>query len=291
MCRVSITPRIVLPLSEVRSVSLPLLLAVALSAVYACTSQPKPTAQAATNDTPSLTDEQIFVGDTIEKNYDPNVIMKRAESFFEKEEYAEAALEYQHFLDLHRVHVLAPYAQFRLGESHYMMIKTIDRDPTPVTQALAAYQRLLMDFPGSRWESEARERIRACKTLLAQNAMFIGKFYYRREAYLAAARRFEAIVKEYPDLEEIVQEALYYLALSYHQLALEDWARESLVALSERFPNSKYQQESRKLLAKLNQPPSRPSPLASHGDTPTVSVPGRLPAPVSAATVPIPALH
>ena len=39
------------------------------------------------------TDEQIFVGDTIEKNYDPNVIMKRGEAFFDKEEYAEALVE------------------------------------------------------------------------------------------------------------------------------------------------------------------------------------------------------
>ena len=43
------------------------------------------------------TDAQIFVGDTIEMNYDPNVILKRAESFHEKEGYAEAIVEYQHF--------------------------------------------------------------------------------------------------------------------------------------------------------------------------------------------------
>ena len=39
------------------------------------------------------------MGDSIKKNYDPNVIMKRGEAFFEKEEYAEAIVEYSHFLD------------------------------------------------------------------------------------------------------------------------------------------------------------------------------------------------
>jgi outer membrane protein assembly factor BamD len=276
-------------------VCLALLAAVAVSAAGGCASSPKPTADGKTGDALSATDEQIFVGDTIEKNYDPNVIIKRAESFFEKEEYAEAAVEYQHFLDLHKVHVLAPYAQFRLGESHFMMIKTIDRDSSPVTNALAAYNKLLTDFPGSQWEAEARERIRACRTFMAQNAMFIGKFYYRREAYLAAAYRFEAIVKEHPDLDEIVQEALYYLALSYHRLALGDWARDSLTVLSERYPNNKYQSESRKLLAELNRHPSEPSPvpspIASNGHAPTVSVAGRPPAPVPTATTPIPAFR
>ena len=49
-----------------------------------CSSKPKTTADAKPV---SGTDEQIFLGDTIEKNYDPNVIMKRGEAFFEKEEF------------------------------------------------------------------------------------------------------------------------------------------------------------------------------------------------------------
>src|SRR5438093_9061916 len=99
----------------------------------ACTSKPKATPG---GQPLSGTDEQIFIGDTVEKNYDPNVIMKRAESFFEKEDYAEAIIEYQHFLDLHRIHTLSPYAQYKLAESHFKMFKTIDRDPEPVYKAL-----------------------------------------------------------------------------------------------------------------------------------------------------------
>ena len=47
-----------------------------------CSSKPKTTADAKPV---SGTDEQIFLGDTIEKNYDPNVIMKRGEAFLDKE--------------------------------------------------------------------------------------------------------------------------------------------------------------------------------------------------------------
>ncbi|MCE9536872.1 MAG: hypothetical protein K8R65_10760, partial [Nitrospirae bacterium] len=73
--------------------------------ITACSSTPKP--QDTAKKALSGTDEQIFLGDTIEKNYDPNVIMKRGEAFFEKEEYTEAIVEYNHFLDLHRTHTLA----------------------------------------------------------------------------------------------------------------------------------------------------------------------------------------
>lgn len=84
----------------------------------------------------SSSDEQIFVGDTIEMSYDPNVIMKRAESFFDKESYAEAIVEYKHFLDLHRNHILAPYAQYKTGVSHYKQFRTVDRDPEPLKKPL-----------------------------------------------------------------------------------------------------------------------------------------------------------
>ena len=174
---------------HVLSASLALLAVVAMGA-SGCASKPKPAADGKTDSTLSATDEQIFIGDTIEKNYDPNVIIKRAESFFDKEEYAEAVIEYQHFLDLHKVHQLAPYAQFRMGESHFKMIKTIDRDASPVTMALASYNKLLTEFPGSQWETDARDKIRECQTFMAKNALFIGKFYYRREAFLAASSRF-----------------------------------------------------------------------------------------------------
>jgi len=174
------------------------------------------------------------------------------------------------------------------------MIKTFDRDASPVTMALAAFNKLLAEFPGSQWEADAREKIKSCHTFMAQNALFIGKFYYRREAYLAAAHRFEAIVKDHPDLEELVQESLYYLALSYHELALGDWAKDSLTALSERYPDNKFQSESRKLMARLNSHPSEPttvaSPITTNGSaTPSVSVARQPQVPaIPTATTPTP---
>ncbi|MGH7231819.1 MAG: outer membrane protein assembly factor BamD [Nitrospiraceae bacterium] len=199
----------------------------------------------------SGTDEQIFIGDTIEKNYDPNVIMKRAESFFDKEDYPEAIIEYQHFLDLHRVHTLAFYAQYKLAESYFKQIKSVDRDPDPVYKALEAFQKLRRDYPGNRNDADAVERMEECHKYIAQAYMLVGKFYYRREAYLAAAHRFESILNQYPDMN-IAGDALYYLALTYNELGADDWAREKLIALDERFPGNEHTASGRELLAKLN---------------------------------------
>jgi outer membrane protein assembly factor BamD len=223
--------------------------AVLLSLSLACSSSPKsgdPTSKKAL----SGTDESIFLGDTIEKNYDPNVIMKRAEAFFEKEEFAEAIVEYNHFLDLHRNHMLASYAAFKIGDSHMKRAKGIDRDPEPIQKAIESFERLRRDYPGSRYDDQAAEKIQECHDLQAQMHLFVGQFYYRRESYLAAAHRFEQIMKIYPD-KSVAPDALYFLALSYHDLGADDWASEKLTLLAEKYPNSKHSDDGAKLLAKI----------------------------------------
>ena len=196
------------------------------------------------------TDAQIFVGDTIEMNYDPNVILKRAEAFHEQEGYAEAIVEYQHFLDLHRKHILAPYAQYRLAISHFKMIQTIDRDMTPVEKAQEEFWELINEFPASRYEAEARVKIKECERLLAQNHLFVGTFYYRKEQYLAAAKRFEKIINVYPSMEEAV-EAKLQLAKSYEKLGALEWARDWAIILVQEHPQHQLREDGLELLAAL----------------------------------------
>ena len=214
----------------------------------ACSSTPKN--QTAAKKALSNTDEQIFLGDGIKKNYDPNVIMKRGEAFFEKEEYAEAIVEYNHFLDLHRAHILASYAMFRIGESQVKLAKGIQRDPSPVQKAIEAFEKLRKEFPGSRYDGPAFQKIQECHDLMAQTHLFVGEFYYRRGSYLAAAHRFEQIMKLYPD-KPVAPDALYFLALSYHDLGADDWASEKLTLLAEKYPDSTHASEGRSLLAKI----------------------------------------
>ncbi len=200
----------------------------------------------------SGTDEQIFLGDTLDNHYHPNVIMKRGEAYFEKEEYSEALIEYKHFLELHRNHVLAPYAAFRIGEIHFKMAKTIDRDPEPMQKAIIAFDQMRKEFPGSRYDSQAQQKLEECHDWLAQMHLFVGQFYYRRGSYLAAAHRFEQVLTTYPD-KLVASDALYFLAKSYHEMGADDWARDQLVVLLEKHPDSKFAGDGKHLLAKIGE--------------------------------------
>jgi outer membrane protein assembly factor BamD len=94
-------------------------------------------------------------------------------------------------------------------------------------------------------------KIRSCQDLIAQAYFVVGEFYYRREAYLAAAHRFESILNNYPGMG-ITAEALYYLALTYKEIGAHQWAKDRLIELAERYPDHKHQRDSRKLIAELD---------------------------------------
>jgi outer membrane protein assembly factor BamD len=217
----------------------------------------------------SGTDEQIFIGDTLDNHYHPNVIMKRGEAYFEKEEYAEALVEYNHFMDLHRAHVLAPYAAFRIGEIHVMMAKTIDRDPEPMQKAIAAFEQMRKDFPGSRYDAQAQQKLEECHNWIAQMHLFVGQFYYRRGSYLAAAHRFGEIIKTYHD-KPAASDALYFQAKAYHEMGADDWARDNLVALLDKYPNSPASDAGSTLLEKIGGAPPK-TLLAQKADFITLS--------------------
>ena len=223
-----------------------------------CSSTPDPT------DAPSQdlysSDEQIFVGDSIEMSYDPNVIMKRAESFFDKESYAEAVVEYKHFLNLHQNHTLAPYAQYKIGVSHYKQFRTVDRDPAPLKKAITGFEKLLKEYPTNKYKTEAKDTIRTCKEQLVQRHLMVGEFYLKREAYLAAAHRYEKIIKEFPELGT-TDEAMFQLAKTYQDLGLEEWSQNWLVALIRQYPDSSYHASAETLLASLHE--KDPTLLAS----------------------------
>ena len=222
-------------------------------------------------------DEQVLKQDPLERNYDPHVIMKRAESFFEKEDYAEAGVEYQHFLDLHKTHILAPYAQYRLGLSYFKQVTARDRDPEPVRKAMEGMEKLLKEYPGSSYEPDARTRIKECREHLASYELYVGRHYYREAAYLAAIHRFERVVRQYPESEAFSQ-AVYYLAVTYTDLGANDRAIESLTQLLTKYPKKdKATQDSQALLAKLTHRPVKEIVASAGPDGVKPSIPPALP--------------
>lgn len=188
--------------------------------------------------------------DSPERNYDPKVILMRAEAFYIDKMYSEAVVEYQHFLDLHPLHEWASYSLFKLGISYFRQIQTVDRDQEPTRKALETFQNFLSVYPDSEYTTKAKEMILTCNEILAESHLYIGRFYYKKKAYPAAIVRFEELLSSFPDLSQS-EDALYYLAWSYYKQENTKQASSYLERLLSDFPQNRYQKPARKLLDRL----------------------------------------
>jgi outer membrane protein assembly factor BamD len=123
-----------------------------------------------------------------------------ADSHFSSEEYVEAELAYNEFLNMHPTNDNLPYVMYQLGLCHYNQISSIDRDQTETIKALKEFERLISRFPDSKLSFLAEKKIYECRKLLAEKEFYIGQFYFKQKLYKAALARFETIQKVYPGL-------------------------------------------------------------------------------------------
>jgi outer membrane protein assembly factor BamD len=74
---------------------------------------------------------------------------------------------------------------------------------------------------------------------MAQGDVSMAAYYYRRQAYLAAANRAQDVVKTYPQTAA-VEEALFIMSKSYQAMGLKDLSNDALRVLQKSFPNSHF---------------------------------------------------
>lgn len=123
-----------------------------------------------------------------------------ADSYFENEQYIDAEVAYNSFVELHPTNPNVSYAMFQLGMCHYHQMQTIDRDQTETIKARKEFERLMARFPQSKFAIMAEKNLREVKQRLAEHEFYVGEFYYRTEKYEAALKRFERIQRDYANL-------------------------------------------------------------------------------------------
>ena len=144
--------------------------------------------------------------------------MKMADTLFIQSSYDEAYDAYKEFEKLHPKHPSIPYVIYREGMCHYEQMDSVDRDQTHSMKAREEFGRLVNRFPKSIYASRARMKIRRCYRDLAQHELYVGRFYFKKKEYGAAAARFRYAIEHYPDVGQYY-EALEYLGKCEEKLA------------------------------------------------------------------------
>ena len=158
-------------------------------------------------------------------------------SFYEANQYSRATAALDRFIELNPADPLVDYAYYLKALCFYEQIVDVERDAEMTKLALNAFEELVRRFPQSNYARDGQLKIDLTKSHLAGKEMTVGRFYLKREQYVAALRRFDTVVKNY-DTSNQVPEALYRKAEAYLALGLIDQSERVYQVAKYNYPNS-----------------------------------------------------
>lgn len=123
-----------------------------------------------------------------------------ADSHYSNEEYGEAELAYEDFMNLHPTNENLPYIMYQIGMCHYKQMSGIDRDQSETLKTKEAFENLITRYPNSKFSFMGEKRLRECKKRLGEHELYVGHFYFIQEKYKAALKRFETAAREYENV-------------------------------------------------------------------------------------------
>jgi outer membrane protein assembly factor BamD len=176
-------------------------------------------------------------------------IVMAAYAYYKAGKYDDAVSAADRYLTLHPGTQESDLAQNIIGMSYYEQVLDPKRDQTYAKRGLAAYETLLQRYPDSRYAADATNRIRVLRDLIAANEMQVGRFYLRKNNYLAAINRFRAVVTNYQTTEQ-VEEALMRLTEAYMALGIVPEAQTAAAVLGHNFPDSRWYKHAYSLLGR-----------------------------------------
>jgi outer membrane protein assembly factor BamD len=199
--------------------------------------------------------------------------LRTADTHFARGKQLEAVDAYRSFIKYHPQHELAAYAMLRIGDAYYQQIPedwwflppSTEKDQANTRLAISAYRDMLARFPDAPEAAEARTHLEDCRQKLAVHEMYVAKFYYKREKWLAAARRAEDLLKNYGGLG-LDADALWLAADARRKEGNIGAARRHLERLAKDFPESSEADDAADLLRDL--PPAPANEPADPGTAP-----------------------
>lgn len=160
--------------------------------------------------------ERIFA---LYRSFEPDRAMSSADRFL-REHPRHPAVDY--------VHYLKGLVNFDRDESPLKLLPSDESkaDVTSQRRAFDDFALLIQKYPNSKFVGDARARMVFIRNRLATHELHVVDFYVRRGAYVAAAKRAEQIIAQYPGTPASYR-ALAHLVECYELAGLKQQAEDA----------------------------------------------------------------
>jgi len=186
----------------------------------------------------------------------PKSVLMAAYSYYSKDYYHDAIFELERFIKTYPQDKRLSYAHFLLAMCYYEQIVDEKKDLGPLLNAQKEFKFIIKNYPNSDFALDSKFKLDFINDVLASKEIYLGRYYIKREKWIAAINRFKQVVEHY-DSTVYVEEALHRLVELHYRLGLVDESKKYANLLGYNYQSSKWYEASYSIFDKDYESPTK----------------------------------
>ena len=173
----------------------------------------------------------------------PKSILMAAYSYYVQDYYYDAISELDRFIKNYPKNERLNYAHFLLAMCYYEQIVDEKKDLGPLLNAQKEFKFVIKNYPNSDFALDSKFKLDFINDVLASKEIYLGRYYIKKEKWIAAINRFKQVVEHY-DSTAYVEEALHRLVELHYRVGLLDESKKYANLLGYNYQSSKWYEAS-----------------------------------------------
>ena len=186
----------------------------------------------------------------------PKSILMAAYSYYVQDYYYDAISELDRFIKNYPKNERLNYAYFLLAMCYYEQIVDEKKDLGPLLNAQKEFKFVIKNYPNSDFALDSKFKLDFINDVLASKEIYLGRYYIKKEKWIAAINRFKQVVEHY-DSTVYVEEALHRLVELHYRLGLLDESKKYANLLGYNYQSSKWYEASYSIFNKDYESPTK----------------------------------
>ena len=124
-------------------------------------------------------------------------VLLSAYAYYSQNYYDRSIQELERFIKKYPNHKNMDYAYFLLAMCYYENIIDEKKDLEPLLLSKQKFEFILKNYPDTDFAQDAKFKIALIQDVMASKEMYIGKYYLKKQKWVAAINRFKTILNKY----------------------------------------------------------------------------------------------
>ncbi len=183
----------------------------------------------------------------------PKSLLMAAYSYYSQDYFADAIAELERFIKTYPQSNRLDYAYFLLATCYYEKIIDEKKDLEPLIKAKETFKFVIQEYPSTDFALDAKFKLDLIDETLAGKEMYIGRYYIKKEKWIAAINRFKYVVDNY-NSTIYIEEALHRLVELHYKIGLIEESKKYAAVLGYNYQSGEWYEVSYQIFNKEFEP-------------------------------------